>query len=554
MNHKMTLGERALSLISPRAAAQRLGVRLMATDANFRDTVLTLRRQTRGYQAANPGKGAVGWMGGGGAADNFGYNGQELAEKAREKQRDDSLASGLLEQDKLKAVGTGLVPQANTGDAALDERIEGVWWRYCDKLYPADNLTHTEGQGLALLGLRRDGDMLVKQAYSEDIAHTWFENVERERLATPLGVNLADYGNAAGEIRDGVERDANGRITHYWISKAHPGDYVRMKPRTLGVDGYVRVPAEYCRHLRLIDRAGQTRGITSFHAILQDLHDLGFLMTASLKRVEMAACFALVMESEMSYSDLNTALGLEETDDYAYDVDAQITPGMIMHARPGTKASTISPNFPTPELFPFIVSICRRIGAATGRSWQHVLHDFSDSTYSSARTDQIEAWETWDFLQWYLIEHLLTWQWVTVLTDLRMRGEPDLRGVTDQDLSRVEWIPPARRWVDPLKEAQANEVGLRVGWLTMRYICTGLGTDWRQVFDQKAIEIAYWREACQRNGLPPNTPMMGGAPSQPKPEAFEPGEEEGEDKEIEEGNGKAKRLRYLLGAPAKRPD
>jgi len=57
-----------------------------------------------------------------------------------------------------------------------------------------------------------------------------------------------------------------------------------------------------------------------------------------------------------------------------------------------------------------------------------------------------------------------------------------------------EWIAPGMKWIDPLKEANANKVALETNQTTLAEIIGNTGNDWRDVIDQRARELEYMQE------------------------------------------------------------
>ena len=61
----------------------------------------------------------------------------------------------------------------------------------------------------------------------------------------------------------------------------------------------------------------------------------------------------------------------------------------------------------------------------------------------------------------------------------------------------TSWIAPGWEWVDPLKEAQAAEVGLRNGIVTYSDLYAQDGKDWEESFEQRKRE----QELLKKLGL-----------------------------------------------------
>jgi lambda family phage portal protein len=478
----------AIAVVSPRRAVRRAHYRRMDKDPDYREMMTAVLR-ARGYRAAKSGDTVTPWIGSGRSADaEILTDLPTLRNRSREVARDDPVASGLIWTFVRNVIGTGLRPQARTDDPEKNKRIEAVFRSRMNDLSPADNLPHGLSQALKFRRVIEDGEMLVKLSKRSAGEPVIFEHIEADRLATPMDIGAR---RTEGEIRDGVEKDRNGIPVAYWIAKRHPGDTFSLA--TARRTDFERVEPRAIKHLRIIERPGQTRGVPMFHAILQDLRDLDLLLLASLKRVQIAACLAVFIKSEGDVEEVLEGTAKKE----GYVLDQRLEPGMIFKLPLNDDVSTLLPNFPTPEFESFVIMIARRIGAALGVSWQIVLKDFVKSTYSSARTDLLEARQAYTFLQRWFIDSYLVWEWRQVLEDARLRGDPRMAGVTDEDIDRVQWIPNGWRWVDPVKEVMAIKTALELGLTTLQDECARLGKDWEEVVEQRRIE----REALGAAGL-----------------------------------------------------
>lgn len=493
-----------LSVASPRRLSFRQHVRRLDSDSEYRSNWLALLN-ARGYRNAGVSGSKTPWMGGNRSADSEISNDlPALRSRSREVNRDDPIGSGLTETFENNVIGSGQVAQAQTRVPEKDKLLEEVWAERKDELYPVDDLTFEEAQQLAFRKVFEDGDVLINRVVPSPGEPLWFEVIEADRLVTPLGMGVVKVGDGRREIRDGVERDSFGRPSRYWILKHHPGDTFSTGA-ALDKDRFTGVPKENIRHLKITKRPGQTRGVPAFHAILQDLRDLDLLIIASLKRVQVAACFALIIESP----EIAEGLTEDTAKKYGYKLEQQIEPGMIFKAYPGEVINTVIPNFPTPELGPFIITLARRIGAALGVTWQIVLKDFSEANYSSARTDLLEARQgPYMTLQRWFAKKALTWQWVQVMEDAFLRGDPRLAGMTRADFKKVSWTANGWSWVDPQREARATEIELRIGATTLRDVGAARGQDWEEVMEQRLREEAKERDLRVQFKLPPKGEVL----------------------------------------------
>ena len=74
---------------------------------------------------------------------------------------------------------------------------------------------------------------------------------------------------------------------------------------------------------------------------------------------------------------------------------------------------------------------------------------------------------------------------------------------------RCAWIGTGRGWVDPVKEAQAAELRMKIGVSTLRDECAEQGKPWREVIEQRARERKYQREVNKTHGLEDEEPSPG---------------------------------------------
>ena len=502
------VGDFVVGLFSPQRALVRKHWRSVERDGDYR-TAYEMALRARGYRAAKSATNNTPWL----DAANRSADGELLLDlptlraRSRSAERDDALASGIYATRRRTIVGTGNRPQARTGDTQKDDALEAVWLSRADLLFPGDGyLPHATHQQVLVSRTDEDGEVLMRAAKADPLDPVWIETIEADRLRTPSDATPQD---PAGRIVDGVEKDRFGRPVAYWIARRHPGDsgtgakLGTLAPRTgpsLLASEFDRVPFEECYHKRSrVTRPGQTRGVPLLHACLQDLHDLDLLILAALKRTQVAACLAMFIKSDATASDLLDMTAQE----YGYQLNEKIEPGMFFRLFPGEEAQFLSPNFSTPDLDKFVFMLARRIGAAVGMSAQAVLRAWDGINYSGARTIKAE-----DRLAVRVeradLAHCLTWEWRVVQTDALLRGDERLLavGVSMEDVQKpVDWIGDEEQWVDPQAEASAVETMLSLGLTTVQAECAKLGRDWQEVVRERvAYEVAL-RDARKAAGL-----------------------------------------------------
>jgi len=89
--------------------------------------------------------------------------------------------------------------------------------------------------------------------------------------------------------------------------------------------------------------------------------------------------------------------------------------------------------------------------------------------------------------------------WDMLLEEAYLKGEISAETFYEkrQRWTGASWIAPGWEWVDPLKEAQAAEVGLRNGIVTYSDLYAQDGKDWEECFEQRKRE----QEKMKKLGL-----------------------------------------------------
>ena len=147
---------------------------------------------------------------------------------------------------------------------------------------------------------------------------------------------------------------------------------------------------------------------------------------------------------------------------------------------------------------PFIITLASRIGAAIGMTWEYVLRNWKEDTYSSSRTGQLACEPTWNARKHDLCENILTSMWVTVMEDAKLMGDARLADVSWDEMRRLQWQGDGRKWVDPIKEAKAREIARKLGIETHYDQCGDLGYE---AEDQIAKEMRLY-EYCIAARMP----------------------------------------------------
>ncbi len=486
-----------ISFFSPRAGLKR---------RMYREAI-KVTRSFSSYKGASRDRLRSLWIPGGGSADaDLLPELKDIRERSRDLNRNDAHASGITSTMTVNVVGSGIRPQSRIdreeiglGEeeaAKFQKDAERVWKRWIPYADAGRRMDFYEIQQLVDRQILENGEALIVPMMIEDPSRpyrTALQVIESDRLDTPSDKR----GDKS--IRTGVRIGEKGEAVSYFIQKTHPGESRIAKS---GEKEFIEIPAfnEYGRrnvfHLYYVLRSGQTRGVPFFAPVLSYFKDLGEYAEAELVAARIAACFSLFITSEASMDV--SAGGAYERNPSGQFIES-LEPGMIKHLMPGESITSFNPQRPGSSFEPFVDRILKAISAALGLPYELVAKDFSKTNYSSARAALLEARRYFRMRQEWLAQKFCQPVWDMLLEEAYLSGEisADTFYEKRQRWTGASWIAPGWEWVDPLKEAQAAEVGLRNGIVTYSDIYAQDGKDWEECFEQRKRE----QELLKKLGL-----------------------------------------------------
>lgn len=505
MNKTVSVAERfsngvdnVISFFSPRAGFKR---------KMFRKAI-SISNEFSSFKGASRNRLRSAWLPGSGSADeNLLPELSDLRERSRDLNRNDAHASGITGTMTTNVVGSGIRPQSRIDRDALgisesqanefQKTAEKIWKRWTGYADAGERMDFYELQQLVDRQILENGEAIIVPYMLKDPNRPYslaLQVIESDRMDTPQD------RRGDKSVRSGVRIGMNGEPVSYFIQKTHPGDF-RYSKREEKTFLEILAKNEYGRrnifHLYHVMRAGQTRGIPFFAPVLTYFKDLAEYAEAELVAARIAACFSLFITSETS---MDVAVNSAFERNAAGQLVESLEPGMIKHLMPGESITSFNPQRPGASFEPFVNRILQAISAALGLPYELVAKDFSKTNYSSARAALLEARRYFKVKQEWIARKLCQPVWEMLLEEAYLRGElpADTFYENRRYWTNASWIAPGWEWVDPLKEAQAAEVGLKNGIVTHSDLYAAQGKDWEESFEQRKRELDKMREL----GLP----------------------------------------------------
>ena len=425
--------------------------------------------------------------------------------------RDNPYAFAALEAitSETMGVGFGMQSALETSEGQDEEdtnenrdKTFSEWAEVCDI---NGQLTFDEIQVLAFREMVEAGECLIR-------FHTVPRNHKGIYRPVPLAMELVEADRLANDydtyafgrdrtdgvrITRGVEMDAHGRPLAYWVYPAHPSepDVFRRTPE--------RVPAKQIKHLFRTDRVGQSRGVTWFAPAIEPLRTLGTYKQNEMQRSAVQSCFVAAIKTESALPLGNPPSNDTSTSDANGNNYQYIQPGQILNLRPGESMDFGNPSSPNSGAGSWISLMIQGIAAGIGTSYESVSKDFSNTSYSSARTSKLENRPRYRRWQQYQKHHVCVETWDRFCTAAAHEGRKEFPSMQQLLEDRrvaapIEVLLPEWEWVDLIAEQQSNESAVAAHQKSGTDVLGSMGKNYKHVQRKIAQEKAYRNKLAEQ--------------------------------------------------------
>lgn len=421
-----------------------------------------------------------------------------LRERSRDLIRNNPLAAGAVAVKVTNVVGTGLKLSAQIDREALglsDDQAD-EWEMIAEREFnawastPDCDITRTsnfaELQWLAFRSVLENGDafaLLPSGSSASDDYTTRVQLLEADRVSNP------NRRRDTSELSAGVQRDANGAPSSYWITSAHPGStgastVTWSEFQAFGANSGRRNVLHLYNRLRI----GQSRGIPDLAPVVEALKSLGEYSKAELDAAVVTSYLTIITKT-----DNRAGLGLG-----AYGVDGDssddrtepytLGPATVLDLKGGEDVSTIDPNRPNRNFDPFTLSMLRQIGMALELPFEVLVKHFTAS-YSAARAAMEDAKRFFKGRRAWLAAHFCQPIYETIIDEAVAMGKLQAPGYFDSPAirraylgdARLQWVGDAWTSIDPVKQVKSDELAVNMGWKTNSEVTAEMtGGDWEK--------------------------------------------------------------------------
>lgn len=441
--------------------------------------------ELRYYDAGSGGRLNAAWRTNNAAAETTDrYNRDTVRARARDLERNSDIAQSVIRAYRRNVVGKGYTLQAMTPDEKLNDQIEKYWKLWCKAEHCDVTGTQSFNQILRMAVTRKrvDGGMIILKRYVKDAA------------IVPLKLQCLDVDELDGTIASpkykndtvvgGIEYDRFHKPVGYFF-------------RQYDVDGNQTTDSIFVQAKDVIfyftkSRPSQIREISDMTATITRIRDVNEFVTAVSVKERIAACLSVFIKKTIPTGGIGRS-GAVNPDGHVDYNGKTLTPGMIKEMNAGDEIQVVNPAGNSAEATSFLKMQYGLIGAGQGLSYETTSRDMSQTNYSSARQSAIEDEVTFAEEIELLRERVMSEVYETFVISGYLSGIFNISDFWDNkyDYLQHEWVAAPKKWIDPQKESNANQLALKSGQKTFKQIAAENGRDWRDQLDDIAEVIEY---------------------------------------------------------------
>lgn len=424
--------------------------------------------------------------------------------------------SGMIDQAVAHTVGNGLrlsaKPDAealgiSTQDAAkLGRQMERRWEAFSESPYECDiegRQSFGAKQAQALRSWFATGEIASEIAWRERVGGTYGTKVR-----SIASHRICQDTNESERLFQGVKMDADGMPIAYRVKR-------RRDLIDEDIDIQARDKAGRAIFMHVFDgMPGQVRGITPLVPVLKVARRFDQLADATLTAALIQTVFAMTIKSGEPTEQMLEALttpqeraratrdGLTPYDSWfeaqaGWYESAQIDlglPGRIAHLFPGQEAEFLSSQHPNSNYKEFAMLLLREMARCAGITFEDATGDYTGATYSSVRMATSAIFAVALYRRKNIIAPYCQPVYEAVMEEDISEGRIEFPGGYYNFLAkraaacRADWRGTAKPQADDLKLAKAHAEWKKQGVISDEMICSDLGVDVEDVYEQRARE------------------------------------------------------------------
>lgn len=413
---------------------------------------------------------------------------------ARDLERNHDLVRGALltlTRNIIGPTGISIEPMPRVGGDPSAENFDDIdddfarqllnlWREWTRNPEVTRTMDWVQAQELACRSWLRDGEMFAQMVEGSG---AFIKHGSR----VPLSIELLEADvvplNHTGEaplIDAGIERNAWGQPTAYYVYKTHPGNGGFFSTGDLK-----RVPAERMLHLANRERLSGLRGISILASAITRLLDLKDYEESERVAARIAAAIAAYVKRDvnMEWTPPPIADGQSTERDFFLEAGA-----VFQDTLPGEEIEMLNPNRPNTALDRFRMSQLRAAARSCTLTYSAFAGDY-DGTYSAQRQELVEGYDGYRMLTGIFVGRFVQPIWERFIDMAMASGALVVpKHIRPETIKQAEFRGPKMPWIDPKKEADALVTMTRAGMQSLQQVIADRGGRFQDTFEQLARE------------------------------------------------------------------
>jgi lambda family phage portal protein len=434
--------------------------------------------------------------------------------------RNAPLIAGAIDTHLFSTVGPGLIPYPR-----IDRKFLGLTDEQADKVQAQIARVFWAWAGGVNCDIRRrrnfghltwaayrawwdGGEMFVRRRFKRrpgDLLGLKIQLIEAERVSTPDNMRESDT------LVQGIEMDEDGAPITAHVLNRHPGDPIGLPKEWLPQPFFGPVSGErMLLHVALLDRDGQTRGVSRLAPVIESVKQLTRYAGAELDAAVASSFIMAVLQTDDGSVNLGSMgtganqpavgfVGGAATASASRQIE--MAPAAVPVIGRDEKLEAFNPQRPNSGFEPFFRAFCSIIGASIALPHELLIKHFT-SSYSASRGALIEAWRGFKTFRSLIVVDQLTqpiYEWV--VSEAVAQGLVDAPGFFDDPLVRAAylgctWAGPTMGQLNPGDEIAAAIKRVDLGVSTIEQETAEMtGGDWEENLAQRAKEERLRKQA-----------------------------------------------------------
>jgi lambda family phage portal protein len=422
--------------------------------------------------------------------------------------------AGCIEQSKgniVGGLGLRLAFKPEPTAIAWDAKELNDWARMVERRFEIWAKDKEECDAAGKHTLAQLQEQAVDTYYSHGEVLGLLPRLDRPNAITGLKVALLPPHKLVQDTMESIGMH-QGVTMGAW---SYPLKYRICMPTSFGTDSDLDIPAYTPSNQQQVlhvfkGTPGQVRGMTPFVHALKIIKQYDQLSDATLTKAMIDAIFAATLQSAAPTADVLRAL--QDDDEQGINTDGSIVDllsakagfyqntnidlgraGKIAHLFPGEELKLTTSTRISGDYEAFAKFLLREIARCLGLSFEAVTGDYSGATYSSVRMSSSELWPLTVSRRTHIVARFLQEVFMQWLDEEIVSGRIPFKGgvfayMAVRKAMSTEWRGPPKPQADDLKSAKAMEVLKALGIASDEQLCAELGTDYEDVYEQRARE------------------------------------------------------------------